>query len=182
MFPLNSMLAAALLASPISEGENLDHLKSVRPALSSLAVHWEVLDPREVKYVLNRDDDLALDLKLLRQRWSDLQDAPPLDDCMRFPEKWLISELLSFNRAYRQSLEHRCSLELVHGWELREVLSEVDRLYQVWDMARDARCEYFYVSVRRGALKRLRDSVGDEAYYSGRLPSHVPVNRFAYLD
>ena len=60
--------------------------------------------------------------------------------------------------------------------------AEVDRLYQIWDTTRDARCEYYYIHVRRGALKKLRDAVGEEAYYSGTLPPHVPVWRFARID
>ena len=37
-------------------------------------------------------------------------------------------------------------------------------------------------ALRRGALKKLREAVGDEAYYSGHLPPHVPVWRFAQID
>ncbi len=185
MIPLDYLLSVALLTAPGDPNEAagaFDHFSSVRPTLQAVAVYWEVLDTREVKYVLNRQDDFACDLKLLRKRWDDLATAPPLNDCMRFPDRSLISDLLAFNRSYRQQLEHRLALELVYGWELREVMSEVDRLYQIWDTARDARCEYYYISVRRAALKKLRDAVGAEAYYSGRLPPHVPVWHFARID
>lgn len=185
MIPLDYVLAVALLTTPGDPTEApgaFDHFRSVRSTTQAVAVYWEVLDPREVKYVLSRQDDFASDLKLLRHRWSELGDAPPLNDCMRFPDRSLISDLLAFNRSYRQQLEHRQSLELVYGWELREVVAEVDRLYQIWDMARDARCEYYYVSVRRAALKKLREAVGEPAYYTGQLPPHVPVWRFARLD
>jgi len=185
MIPLDYLLSVALLTTPGDPTEAagaFDHFMSVRPTVQAVAVYWEVLDTREEKYVLNRQDDFAGDLKLLRRRWDDLADAPPLNDCMRFPDRSLISDLLSFNRSYREQLEHRQSLELVYGYELREVVSEVDRLYQIWDTARDARCEYYYISVRRGALKKLREAVGDQAYYSGQLPPHVPVWRFARID
>ena len=66
--------------------------------------------------------------------------------------------------------------------ELREMLQEVDRLYNIWDTVRDARCDYYYVTVRRQALKKLRETVGDDAYYSGALPPHVPIWRFARID
>ncbi len=181
MIPLDYLLSVALLTSagdPSEAAGAFDHFRSVRPTVQAVAVYWEVLDNREVKYVMHRQEDFASDLKLLRRRWDDLADA----DAMRFPDRALISDLLSFNRSYRQQLEHRKSLELVYSWELSEVVAEVDRLYQIWDAARDARCEYYYISVRRGALKKLRDAVGDEAYYGGQLPPHVPVWRFARID
>jgi hypothetical protein len=38
------------------------------------------------------------------------------------------------------------------------------------------------VTVRRQALKKLRETVGEDAYWSGCLPPHVPVWRFARID
>ena len=32
------------------------------------------------------------------------------------------------------------------------------------------------------ALKKLKDAIGDQAYYSGCLPPHVPVWRFGRID
>ena len=42
---------------------------------------------------------------------------------------------------------------------------------------RDARCEHFYVTYRRQSLAQLRDLIGLEAFYTGRLPPHVPLWR-----
>jgi len=185
MIPLDYALAVALLATP---AESLDltgvseRFVTVRPTLQALAIQWEILDPREVRYVLMRSDDFSGDLKLLRRRFQELADAPPLHDQMRFPDRALINDLLSFNRAYRQHLDNRQSMELTYWWELREILQEVDRLYTIWDTIRDARCDYYYVTVRRQALKKVKEMLGDEAYYNGQLPPHVPVWRFARID
>jgi hypothetical protein len=185
MIPLDYVLAVALLTTP-GDGLDLsavsDRYVTVRPALQTLAISWEILDPREVRYVLMRSDDFAGDLKLLRRRYQELADAPPLHDHMRFPDRALINDMLAFNRAYRQHLDNRQSLELTYWWELREMLQEVDRLYTIWDTVRDARCDYYYVTVRRQALKKLREMVGEDAYCSGALPPHVPVWRFARID
>src|SRR5579871_1573208 len=105
MLPMDYMLALALLTgSPDATDPPAawDGLATVRPTLQALAVSREVLDPREVRYVLTRPEDFPADLKLLRRRYRELADAPPLDDCMRFPDRALINELLAFNRAYRQ--------------------------------------------------------------------------------
>jgi hypothetical protein len=185
MIPLDYMLAVALLATPADTADlatTSDPFVTVRPTLQTLAISFEVLDPREVRYVLMRPDDFTGDLKLLRRRYQELADAPPLHDHMRFPDRSLINDLLSFNRAYRQHLDNRQALELTYCWELREMLHEVDRLYTIWDTVRDARCDYYYVTVRRQALKKLKDMVGDEAYYSANLPPHVPIWRFARID
>jgi hypothetical protein len=181
MFPLNYALAAALLTAP-PDAPAAPELATARPALQALAVSWELLDPCECRYVLTRAEDWPADLKLLRRRSQDLADAPPLYDCMRFPDRGLVNELLAFNRAYRRHLDSRQSLEVASRWELHEALQEADRLYQVWDMVRDARSDCYCVTVRRAALKKLREALGPQAFYSGTLPPHVPVWRFARID
>ena len=185
MFPLDYVLAVALLGgSPDAEvpPEAAAEFAVVRPTLQALAVSWEVLDPRETRYILKQAESYPSDLKLLRKRCRDLADAPPLHDCMRFPDRALINDLLAFNRAYRQHLDSRQSLDTTRAYELNEALREADRLFHVWDTVRDARCEFYYVTVRRQALKKLRDTVGPQAYYSATLPPHVPVWRFTPID
>jgi hypothetical protein len=132
--------------------------------------------------VLTRAEDFASDLKLLRRRFHELQGAPLVNDGLRFPERSTISDMLAFNRSYKQNLDNRLAVEAVRWWELQEAVQETDRLYQVWDLVRDARCDYYYVTVRRQALKRLRDMIGQEAYYSGNLPPYVPLWRFQTID
>jgi len=151
--------------------------RTLGPAVQSLALRWELLDAREARYVLARPEDFAADLKLLQRRYRDLAHAPPLADALRFPDRATVSELLAFNRSYRQCMETRQAVEPVHGWEFGEAVAEADRLYQTWDLVRDARCDYYYVTVRRQALLKLRELIGEENYYAGRLPPHVPVWR-----
>lgn len=182
------LLLAAMLLSGSGPSELRDpsavqkQFPAMRLALVSLALEWEILDPREVRYVLSREDDFASDLRMLQRRYSELDDAPFLCDGFRFPDRAAVNELLVFNRAYRSFLEVRQPMQVQQGGYLRAVLKEVDHLYQVWDTVRDSRCEYYYVTVRRQALKHLRDLVGDDAYYKGLLPPHVPVWRFENLN
>ena len=185
MFPLDTLLAVALLTYPTEAHLNpgsLQHYHSTRQAVQTLAVEWEILDPREVKFVLSRAEDFEGDVKLLQRRWNDLHDAPPLADSLRFPDRTAVNDLLSFNRGYRQMIDQRQSLEPALWWELQEILTEVDRLYQIWDLVRDARCDYYYVTVRRQALKKLRETIQPGAYNDGALPPHVPLWRFVRLD
>jgi len=194
MFPLDYVLAVTLIAtapdcmaSPTQAdteevADAYDAFVTVRPVVQSVAIEWELLDPRETRYVLSRPEDFSGDLKLIRRRFGELHDAPPSQDCMRFPDRNLVNDLLKFNREYRQYIEARQATEAMYWWQLRETMVECDRIWQVWDTVREASCDYFYVTVRRQALKKLRDTLGDQAYYSGVLPPHVPVWRFARIN
>lgn len=177
------LLAAALLVSP-AEGEEAtpDVYASLSPTIQAVAMQWEILDPREVRYVLTRSEDFASDLKLLRRRYRELKDAPPLSDYGGFPPREFISEALTFNRHYREYLSARREVDLLHAESLTEAIQETDQLYAVWDMLRDAHCDYYYCTVRRQALRRLRETLGPEAYGQKNMPSAVPLWRFTRLD
>jgi hypothetical protein len=90
--------------------------------------------------------------------------------------------MLGFNRVYRHHLSARVHLEPAFGEDLHAVIKETDQLYQVWDYIRDSRCEYYYITVRRHALKKVLESIGTEAFYNGVYPPSVPTWRFAAID
>lgn len=177
------LLAAALLTGqpPVElhdPGAIHQLFGQLRLPMISLAIEWEILDPRETRHILARQEDFWNDIQELRRRYQELADAPPLADALRFPERAIVNELLVFNRAYRKYLEDRQPIDPVHAHQLRAVQQEVDDLYQIWDAVRDARCDYYYVKVRRQALKRLRELLTPEVYQRGELPPHVPTWRF----
>ncbi len=185
MFGPQLFLALTLINPPPHGLESLRDCQpftALRRTCQEVCVRWEILDPREVRYILARPEDFLADLNLLRRRYEDLVDAPPLSDGLRFPDRDTVNEFLAFNRAYRQHLSNRQPLELAHWWELRAAIQETDQLYQIWDTVRDARCDYYYVTVRRQALKKLRQLLGPDAYYRGQLPPHVPLWRFQEID
>ena len=168
----NYILAVVLLSNPpgAADPPNLGalHAQLARP-IQTLAVQWQILDPREVKDILSRPDDFLSDLALVRRRYHDLNNAPAVEDSQRFPDRALVNDLLAFNRAYRQYIDVRQPIELVHWWELRVTLQETERLYQIWDRVREANCDYYYVGVRREALKKLSEG-GRRGYYSAATP------------
>lgn len=189
MFPISHALALALLTSaPVDKPAELQkesaeiNTAAMRAVMQQIAIQFEILDKREVKYVLSRPEDFATDLNLLRKRYVELRDAPPLCDAMRFPDRSLVNELLTFNRNYRSHMDARSHIDLLNAEFIHDAISETDQLYQIWDLVRDCRCDYYYVTVRRQALMKLRDKVGYAAYYSGCLPPHVPVWRFQRVD
>jgi hypothetical protein len=179
-------LAVALLALPSLDGGKTPEpgalYRDVLPALRTAAVRGELLDPKELRYVLADPHVLAADLALLARRSADLADAPPLSDCARFPDGAAIDDRIAFNRQYRQFLDKRLSTEPLHRAELQAAGEEADRLYVVWDLIRMSQSDCYRVPERRRALRRVRELLGAEAYYGGCLPPHVPVWRFRLQD
>ena len=181
MSAYDMVLAAALLAAPPGTPElppAATEWVGLQAALHKTAITWEILDEREARYVLARLEDFEADLNLLRRRHVDLSDAPKLADAMRLPDRRAVNEFVRFNRAYRKTLENRQVWDADRADVIQVAVVETDRLYKVWDAVRDARCEFYYVTVRRQAMKRLKEMLGDAAYSTGELPPYVPEWRF----
>lgn len=179
--PMSYVLAVALFTTPPDVPEPLpdpDYWPDLQSALIAVGIEWEILDPRETRYVFARIEDFDDNINLMRRRYQELKDAPRLSDGQRFPDHRTVNDLLGFNRAYRRYLDARQSMEHDRSDRLRTAIKEADHLYQIWDAVRDARCEYYYITVRRQALKRLRCMIGPEDYTVGHLPPYVPIWRF----
>jgi hypothetical protein len=168
-------LAAALIVFPIDPPASAATSEELRNAMLELAVAAEILDRRETSLSL-RPQVFSYELAKLRERWQQLWDAPPAADALRFPGRARTAELLELNQKYRRYLE-------TLSWtdEVSEAAAETDRLQNLWDLVRDAGCQYTYINCRRLALKQMRAELGEEAYYSGLLPPAVPLHRFQEL-
>jgi hypothetical protein len=187
--PADTMLipAAILLEDPpgvpLYVG-NVEQQKHLMSALSKLCVQRQLLDPREQRYVFVHDTDLESDLNMVRRRRVELANAPFLAEAAWLPDRALANNLISFNRSYLRHIERRMALELDLVPQLRVVISEINDCYKVWDYMRDARCESYYVTVRRHALlnvkkvlSQIEDEYGDY-WQTRRLPPYVPHWRF----
>lgn len=177
-------LAAMMLSAPVGAPEQIpppERWAVMQAALHQIAIDWEILDPRESRYVLARREDFQEDLDFLRKRRCELQDAPKLIEADRLPERRIVNDYIQFNRAYRQRLETRLAWEADRACLIQEALTETDRLYKLWDAAREAKGDYHYVTVRRQALKRFRDGIGATAFETGELPPYVPEWRFTII-
>lgn len=184
MSPSDLFLATVLLSAPVGAIEvppPPEAWSQLRAALLAVATDWEILDPRECRYVLARPEDFQADLDLLRKRRCELADAPRLTDVHRLPDRSTVDRYLQFNRAYRRHLEGRLSWEGDRAVVLAEAIRETDRLYRLWDAAREARSDQHFVTCRRLALKKYRDSLGPAAYLAGELPASVPEWAFQTL-
>jgi hypothetical protein len=184
MVPLDYVLGVALLTVPggLPDGEPLhEHACLARP-LQSLAMHWEIIDPRETHCLLAGPGAFETDLRLVQRRYHELADAPLLEDSRRFPVREVVCDLLTFNRAYHTHVTLRRDSEGDSRPALADAVIEADQLYRIWDLVRDAGSDCYYISFRRQALAALREAIGWADYYRGVLPPHVPVWRFDKRD
>lgn len=181
---MDFLLAAVLLLQPANEIVNFEDFYNARLAISMLAMSWEVLDERENRYVFHRLEDFKNDLNNIRRRIDELKDAPLVSDCYRFPSRPYINELLSFNRDYKQHLQFQqiSTTNMLKWWCYEDAIQETEYFYQIWDTTRDAQSFYYYITVRRAALLRLKKALGDKDYYAGNLPPHVPINYFTWTN
>jgi len=154
-----------------------DEYPALREQIHRVALAWEILDQRETTYILavGRRGEFANDLDLLRMRYHEYKDSPRVADAERFPCKAAACERIDFNRRYRSVLSDRRMLERDREETLSNAIAETDSLYRCWDLARNARCDSYYVVNRRKALSRLKVMLGEEDYATGSLPPNVPT-------
>lgn len=176
------MLKLALILIVLTQEEPEPRLLMfLAPELKEILIKAEILDKRELRYVLSKFDEVVSDWHMIQRRANDLKDAPYLVDHLRFTiDRSTVNELLLFNRAYRQHLDN-CIPLYPQDANLRLAREENEILYQVWDCVRDAKCEYYYTHIRRQALVRLLKTLGEKDFYEGQMPPHVPIWRFTAI-
>jgi hypothetical protein len=182
MAPTDLIMAIMLLSAPVGTTEQVpppDRWPLVQSAIHHVAIDWEILDPRETRYVLVKPEDFQEDMDFLRKRRNDLDDAPKVSESDRLPSRQLVNDCIRFNRAYRKNLETRLMWESDRANVIGEAIRETEKLYKIWDAIRDAKCEFHYITVRRLALNKLKETLGTELYDKGELPPYVPEWRFA---
>lgn len=181
MFSYDYVVAAVLLTSPVESPELSAHLEFLQPSLLQAAIDAEILDEREERYLLGLSREVRSDLNVLRRRFEHFLSAPPIAEGERFPDRKRIEDLMAFNREYRKELQAELQAGPAGGDDLRLAIAEVDQLYHLWSVLRDARCRFYYVTVRRESLRQLHDLLGANAFYRAELPPHAPIWHFPRL-
>lgn len=175
------LVAFMLLATPpglVEATPSAESWPALGKSIQKVAIDLEILDVRERAYLLAKREEFSDDINILRRRYREFDGAPLVFDSMRFPERNTVTELIQFNRGYRKHLVEKQSLERDRTEQYDTALMETDRLYKVWDCVRDARCDFYYITVRRAALRKLKEAIGEEAFILGHLPPNVPIWRY----
>lgn len=167
MFSLEIVLVSVLM---VSESElSSAYLDQFKPTLYAIALNEELVDPRELA---RTDSEFISDIYKRQDRFKGF---PKLHELDRFPDIQLINDFLSKNACYATCLRQRLAFDLYHEDDIREAIHESAQLYCLYDFLRDAKATTYYVGVRRDSLNSFRELIGAEAFYSGFLPSPIPV-------
>lgn len=160
----DAIFALAILTSdgPVSDAE----IRLFRPAIPAVAEAAEISDPRE-RYILASPQE---GLETLRSRWVAFHDTPRIHEASRFPDRHFISEHLAINRHRRGWLVKLGEINSLWREQAAGEIEALDFEYEIWDNARDAQQDAYWIATRRQALANLRRLIGDIAFYSGRLP------------
>ena len=153
----------------------------IRKSVAAYAIKSELLDVREARYFLSTNTEIVSDINIIRRRRVELQNAPHIVDVEPFPDRVYINSRVAFNRAFHRHIAERGLLEPDRKDFLTEIASENQKLYTIWDAARDAKCDFYYITVRRQALVKLKYLIGEEDFNQGKLPDNVPTWRFNQL-
>ncbi len=175
---MGDLLAAVLLltAQP-GQYEPLpteEAFPAIRDGVHQIAVQWEILDTRETSYIFHSLSSFQSDLDLLRRRRLDFAGCPPVSECGKFPDRYVCNRIIEGNRLERCELLQRRDLERDRQELFESRIVELDSEYRILDACRDAWADMYYITVRRHALRRLRDTLGEENYQMGLLPGWAP--------
>lgn len=170
-------VAVLLLLSPTTPPVSSRAPEPLWAALKRVAQATEVVGPHE-----RWATDFRSELAYCRRHYRELDEAPPLQDCLRLPSAEMAVGYCRLNWSYQEGLKARRWVNR-HRWdELSEALEEAQKLYQVWELVRESLSPDRSWACRRRALLRLRESLGPAAYYAGDLPPCLPHWRFAEID
>jgi hypothetical protein len=85
--------------------------------------------------------------------------------------------MVEFNERHQSWLADQELLYSHRADDFRALGEKTRWLHTVWSAAALVRSESTAPVFRRMALKRLRKLVGEEVYWSGRLPPWIPMSR-----
>jgi hypothetical protein len=158
------MMIWVLFSTPPEQVKNLniDEVWSLATDIQEFAVQEEFLDKKEMTYVLASKEDVENDMGLLISRFNELKGCPKTSEIppeIYFLEVKEVSDLLAHNRSFKYFLEQKRGLLIGHAEsELIDlVIKENDKCYEFWDAVKDVHSNYYYVTVRRRALKKVKD-------------------------
>jgi hypothetical protein len=155
-------------------GRNMGNwAEAVRAALLVAMVDAELMEAGETGAYIS-GSNYYYGLEHLRERWRDLEAAPAVCEAGRFPSWSVLEAWVQLNYRVREALAERQKVDAANWDELRAAIAEMSRVGAALQLAARAASPLHAAACRRRALRDLREMIGPEAFYSGRLPSPVP--------
>lgn len=174
-------LAVMLLMGPgeipvsgLDECEQFELTEKIKEEAKRLGI----VDERELSSFFVREDEFESDLDILRRRWDDLKDSPPIEFFDQFPSQEWCRVQCDLNRNIRCWLESESLIHPHRAFVFWSAMQENNVLYQFWANLRDAKNDSYYLSSRRAAGKRAMDVLERTGYSLSHLPPAIPVWRW----
>jgi hypothetical protein len=176
---MDFVLAWSLLTGTCTDRDYITgNTPEVREALIKISVLNEYMDTREQSYYFS-EKYFKDDVHILQSRYMMLKNAPKISDPVALPPHATLHQGIRFNREFHKHLEVQMAWNTDRADIYRIIIDETNKLYLIWSVACDATSDFYYVTVRREALLKLKQLVGDDIYYSKEsFPPCVPEWRF----
>ena len=104
-----------------------------------------------------------------------LDTRPPVEDLQRFPAI-IAYEQMRACEEYKYHLKRRMEFELCNQAALNLAYNDAEYCWWSWQMLWQAGKSQCITEIRRH-LDNLREWIGEESYYRGRMPPCVPLWR-----
>jgi len=172
-------LVTCYLLSPIQPPKSIESLPIFRSTLLKVLFDLDLAAEDDTLDGYNNNqygNYLTFDMI---QDWVVLnKDLPHSWEGERFwTDQKLREDHLAANRLYQQRLKLMIDLEPHNRDHYESVLEETTRLFTIWNTADDmirAR-EFGNIRLCRRYLNDLKELIGEEAFYRGVLPPHLPT-------
>jgi len=166
-----------LVVSPAEVPVEGEQPEAAWKALKQFALDAELVGPHE-RWAPSFHEEVGY----VRRYWRLLPGAPRIDDRERFPSQAAANRMAQFSAEFRWNIESRVCGD-IHRQDMVESVIEVARRREaVWGLVLRVRNPDSDWASVRGGMARLREILGEEAYYAGRLPPCVPLEAFIRLD
>lgn len=143
-----------------------------------VCIGMELMGKDECVTFFSDRDLFDRDIKIMRERWNCLKDAPLLHEANRFPEREECWRCMAFNHEFRNYVQDKRELELDRWGIYDKILRENAFLYNVYDIAYDAKNTNKTIVDRRNSLACLKLLLTEDEWNTGTLPPCVPLWRF----
>jgi hypothetical protein len=178
----SDFVIAWMLITGTGENNTPFDTPQVRAAIQEIAVEHEYMDKREKEYFFPLDkavhwSDFNNDLRILRERYRDLKDAPKMCESFMYPPKAMLEKGIEFNSQFIKNIKQRIIWEKDREDFYFMVNEEAEFLNKIYYTTLSLQNDYNYVTVKRYAMVELKQLLKkwDEKNVKGYLH---PVGEF----